>query len=312
MNGRRFFFCFSTLVLSVVLPSWGVDSIIVDNETGTILEEHGLNHQVPVASLTKVAMAMVLLDWADLEKKNHHEFLNQLVEVPSDLSLEGLTNHLGLQAGDRLTLRDLLYLALLISDNEAALLIANEVGKTLPNHHQLPPIDNFVAHMNALARELNMRNTLFLNPSGQDRPSSQLQPYSTVADMARLVRYAYQKPGLPFYVAQQSREIHLEREGKTFAVTIHNSNILLGRDFIDGVKTGLTPLAGECLLLTSEHRPEVKRVGDTIYTAPRRIIVVLLHTKDRFQEGLKLLNHGWELYDAWAAAGRLTKGHQTL
>ncbi|MFZ4116279.1 MAG: D-alanyl-D-alanine carboxypeptidase family protein [Chthoniobacterales bacterium] len=293
-------------------PAWAVNSIIVDNETGCVLEEHGLNSQVPVASLTKVALAMVVLDWATLCKKKHQEILDRLVEVAPNAPAQGPANPLGLQPGDRLTLRDLLYLSLLVSDSEAANTIAYRIGTQLPNVQQLGPVDNFVAHMNALARELKMRNTLFLNPSGLDMPPSQTQPYSTVADLARLIRYAYQKPGLAFYVAQKSREIHVERAGKIFSVTIHNTNILLGKECIDGVKTGTTPLAGGCLILTSEHRPEVKKIGNTVYTAPRRIIVVLLNTVDRFQEGLALISRGWSLYDAWALGGRLTGGHQFL
>ena len=285
-----------------------LNSIIVDNETGCVLEEHGRNSRVPVASLTKVALAMVVLDWATLCKKS----LDIVVEVPSNAPPQGVANPLGLQSGDHLTLRDLLYLSLLVSDSEAAQTIAYAVGIQLPNTQQLGPVDNFVSQMNALAFELQMRDTLFLNPSGLDMPSSQTQPYSTAADLARLVRYAYTKPGLAFYVAQKSREIHVERAGKSFSVTIHNTNVLLGQESIDGVKTGHTPLAGGCLILTSEHRPEVKKVGNTVYTAPRRIIVVLLNAENRFQEGLSFIRHGWSLYDAWAAEGRLTSGHQVL
>ncbi len=285
-----------------------LNSIIVDNETGCVLEEHGRNSRVPVASLTKVALAMVVLDWATLCKKS----LDTVVEVPSNAPPQVASNPLVLQPGDHLTLRDLLYLSLLVSDSEAAQTIAYAVGRQLPNTQQLGPVDNFVSQMNALAFELQMRDTLFLNPSGLDMPPSQTQPYSTAADLARLVRYAYSKPGLAFYVAQKSREIHVERAGKSFSVTIHNTNILLGQECIDGVKTGHTPLAGECLILTSEHRPEVKKVGNTVYTAPRRIIVVLLNAENRFQEGLSFIRRGWSLYDAWAAEGRLTRGHQVL
>lgn len=302
---------FLLIVLSLVLLStqaWALNSIIVDNETGCILEEHGRNSQVPVASLTKIALAMVLLDWASLSKKS----LDTIVEVPSSAPVQGITNPLGLQEGDHLTLRDLLYLAMLVSDGEAAETIASAVGKQLPNTQQLDPINNFVSQMNALASELQMKNTLFLNPSGLDMTSSQTQPYSTAADLARLVRYAYSKPGLAFYVAQQAREIHVERAGKSFSVTIHNTNVLLGKECIDGVKTGQTPLAGGCLILTSEHHPEVKKVGSTVYTAPRRIIVVLLNSPDRFQEGLSFIRRGWSLYNTWAAEGRLTRGYQFL
>jgi D-alanyl-D-alanine carboxypeptidase (penicillin-binding protein 5/6) len=296
------------LFLVFVARAMALNSIIVDNETGCVLEAHGLNSRVPVSSLTKVALAMVLLDWATLCNKS----LDQVVEVPPNAPPQGPSNPLGLESGDLLTLRDLLYLSLLVSDSEAARSLAYRVGSQLPNTKKLDPVDNFVSHMNALALELKMKNTLFLNPSGLDMPSSQTQPYSTVADLARLIRYAYTKPGLEFYVSQKSREIHVERSGKSFSLTIHNTNKLLGKESIDGVKTGSSPLAGESLILTSEHRPEVKKLGNTVYTAPRRIIVVLLNAPNRFEEGLALIKQGWSLYDAWAANGRLTRGHEIL
>ncbi|KAB2644646.1 MAG: D-alanyl-D-alanine carboxypeptidase [Verrucomicrobia bacterium] len=296
------------LLLVIGSRAIAINSIIVDNETGCVLEEHGLNSRVPISSLTKVALAMVLLDWSTLCKKS----LDQVVEVPPAAAAQGPSNPLGLASGDRLTLRDLLYLSLLVSDSQAAQTIAYRVGSQLPNTKELGPVDNFVSHMNALAMELKMKSTLFLNPSGLDMPTSQTQPYSTVADLARLIRYAYTKPGLEFYVSQKSREIHVERSGKSCSVTINNTNKLLGKECIDGVKTGSSPLAGECLILTSEHRPEVKKVGNTVYTAPRRIIVVLLNAPNRFEEGLALIQQGWSLYNTWAAEGRLTHGHEVL
>lgn len=306
---HRYLIIFLLLVSALVSsPAHAASSIIVDNETGHILEEHGRDDRLPIASLTKVALAMVLLDWAKLSNTS----LDTVVSIPPRVLPQGPANPMGLQPGDRLTLRDLLYLALLASDSEAAETIANTVGQRLPNPQQLGPMDNFVSNMNALARELQMKHTLFLNPTGLDAPASQTQPYSSPADLARLVRYAYSKPGLIFYVSQKSREIHVERAGKSFGVKIQNTNKLLGIDRIDGVKTGHTQHAGDCIILTSEHDPEVKREGNTVYTAPRRIIVVLLGSTDRFSEGLELIRRGWSLYDDWAATGRSSRSSQCL
>ncbi len=158
--------------------------------------------------------------------------------------------------------------------------------------------------MNALAFELEMKHTLFLNPHGLPMPSNSQQPYSSAADLARLTRYAYSKPGFPFYVAQKARDIHVERAGKAIGRTINNTNKLLGVERIDGVKTAHSVAAGDCIILTSDRDPEVKRQGDTVFTTPRRIIVVLLGSTDRFQEGLALDRRGWRLYEAWAAEGR--------
>jgi D-alanyl-D-alanine carboxypeptidase (penicillin-binding protein 5/6) len=215
---RKIIITFFSLLLCVTQAK-AMNSIIIDNETGCVFEEHGLNSQRPIASLTKVALAVVLLDWINLCKKS----LDQVAEVPSSGFPKGPNNPLGLEPGDRLTLRDLLYLSLLISDDQAAQTIANYVGSQLPNTQELGPIDNFVSHMNALALELKMKRTLFLNPTGLDQAASPSQPYSSVGDVARLVRYAYSKPGLSFYVSQKSRDITVNRTlngaSKSFSIT---------------------------------------------------------------------------------------------
>ena len=77
-----------------------------------------------------------------------------------------------------------------------------------PTRKASDPISNFVSHMNALARTLGMKRTLFLNPSGSDNVEGAL-PYSTASDMARLTRYAYSEADFPFFVSQKTRIVHV-------------------------------------------------------------------------------------------------------
>ena len=282
----------------------GESSIIVDNQTGRVLEGVSQNQKLPIASLTKLALAMVTIDWSQIKGGN----LDETATVPEQaITSTGGINPLALQAGDVLTLRDLLYSCLLASDNVAAVTLAHHLGRILPNATGLDPVGNTVANMNALARQLGMRHTLFLNPHGLDTPEGQARPYSSAADLARLTRYGYSKSGLQFYVSQTTREIHIQRGLANLAFQITNTNKLLGTDHIDGVKTGRTSSAGDCIILTSEHTPDVVHQGDTVLTTPRRIIVVLLGGMNREQEGLGLIQHGWALYNDWAAKGRPTK-----
>jgi D-alanyl-D-alanine carboxypeptidase len=249
-----------------------------------------------------------VLDWARLKNSD----LSSLVEIsPAALNAGGV-NPVGLQAGDRLSLRDLLYAALLASDNVAANCLAEYVGSRLPNASKLDATGNFVSHMNALARSLGMSKTLFLNPSGFDGMEKGASPYSTAEDMARLTRYAYDVPGFAFYVAQASRQIHVFRNGVEMPFDIQNTNEALNRDGIDGVKTGRTRRAGDCLILSADRSPESRREGETVFVTPRRIIVVLLRSNDRFGEGFSLLQQGWGLYDSWAAQGRKTPKSRSL
>ena len=305
---RLFRFLCLTAVFAAV-PLHAESYVIADNQTGRILEDGAANRKTQIASLTKLALAMVALDWSEIKGGN----LDQVAVVPETaLSTTGGINPLGLQAGDALTLRDLLFACLLASDNVAAVTLADHLGRSLPNPTGLDPVGNTVAHMNALARQLGMRRTLFLNPHGLDAPEGQARPYSTAADMARLLRYGYSKPGLTFYVSQPSREIHVQRGGSSLGLQLSNTNKLLGTDGIDGGKTGRTSQAGECIILTSQKSPEVRREGDTVFTTPRRIIVVLLGSDNREGQGVALVRRGWALYQDWASRGRPAKPSNSL
>ncbi|CAN5561339.1 hypothetical protein BH20VER3_BH20VER3_07000 [soil metagenome] len=194
------------------------------------------------------------------------------------------------------------------SDNIAAYALAEHVGRALqavvpPGGETLrgTPVDYFVRQMNALAQHLGMERTRFLNPSGIDGNE---KPYSTAADIARLTRYAMNNAGFRFYVSQREREIEFGRGPGRLRYLLRNTNELLGRDAIDGVKTGRTERAGDCLVLSAARPSEVVQQGATTLITPRRLIVVVLGSQDRFGEGAALLARGWSLYDRWAAAGR--------
>jgi len=306
---QRLFRYLCCAAVFAAVPLRAESYVIADNQTGRILEDGAANRKAQIASLTKLALAMVTLDWSEIKGGN----LDQMAVVPETaLSTTGGINPLGLQAGDALTLRDLLFACLLASDNVAAVTLADHLVRSLPNPTGLDPVGNTVSHMNALARQLGMRRTLFLNPHGLDVPEGQTRPYSTAADMARLLRYGYSKPGLTFYVSQPSREIHIQRGVSSLTLQLSNTNKLLGNEGIDGGKTGRTTQAGECIILTSQKTPEVRREGDTVFTTPRRIIVVLLGSNNREGEGLSLVRRGWALYQDWAARGRPAKQSNSL
>lgn len=304
---RSLHFGLACLVLTTGLAR-AVDSfVIVDNQTGYVLAAKESDQKRQIASLTKIATAIVVLDWAKLTNAD----LGELVAVPDVAMRAGGINPAGLQSGDLVSLRDLLYCALMASDNIAAHTLAYHIGRRLPNVEGLDPVGNFVAHMNALARTLGMHRTRYLNPSGLDNMEGAL-PFSTAADQARLVRYAYSKSGFPFYVQQQTREVHIFRSGQPVDVWLKNMNPLLDQDGIDGVKTGRTAKAGDCIILSADRAPEVQRNGDQVAVTPRRVIVVLLGVQDRAGEGLAAMRRGWQLYDAWAAKGRPLKKKDTL
>ena len=281
-------------------------SIIVDAQTGYVLDEQKPREKRQIGSLTKIATAMVVLDWAEHKGGN----LSQMATVPPEAFVDARENNIGFQPGDMIDLRDLLYAALVQSDNIAAYTLANHVGSTLQSlapaasSSKITPVVAFVSQMNALAKELKMDRTRFVNPHGIDYKVKPL-PYSTAEDMARVTRYAMSKASFRFYVSQKERLISFQRGARTLRYMLRNTNELLGTRGIDGVKTGRTSRAGECLILSATREPEVHKIDEdhaTVYQ--RHVIIVLLGTSDRFGEGAALVQRAWQLYDQWAAAGR--------
>lgn len=286
--------------------------IIVDSKTGYVLQENKSRQKRQIGSLTKVATAMVVLDWA--EKMGGD--LGQVATIPPEAFVGTAENLIGFQPGDTAALRDLLYAALVQSDNVAAFTLANHVGQalrsTVPESGNAPAVALFVGQMNALAKTLGMERTLFSNPTGIDA-NVKPTPYSTAADMARLSRYAMDRAGFRFYVSQKERQISFNSGGKQREYKLRNTNELLGTDGVEGVKTGRTARAGDCLILSAQRDAEVIKHGPTSATViPRHIIVVLLGSSDRFGEGRGLLAQGWQLYDQWAAAGRMVEPKKVL
>jgi D-alanyl-D-alanine carboxypeptidase len=284
---------------------------IVDAQTGFVLDQVGAKDKRQIGSLTKVATAMVVLDWAEKRAGD----LNELATIPPEALVGTGDNLIGFQPGDRITLRDLLYAALVQSDNIAAYTLANQVGTALqplvPSAGNGTPVAIFVGQMNVLAKSLRMDRTRFVNPHGIDTTERSL-PFSTASDLARLTRYAVNKAAFRFYVSQKERQISFNRGNQKKGYLLRNTNELLGTNGVDGVKTGRTARAGDCLILSAHHESEIRKEGARTSVIPRHLLVVMLGSTNRFAEGAQLLARGWQLYDQWAAGGRMVDPHKTL
>ncbi len=277
---------------------------LTDHTTGYVLESSKGDQKRPVASLTKIATAKIVLDWAQRTNTD----LSQQIVVPAQAADPGVTSTVGFVPNDLVSYRDLIYAALLQSDNLAANSLAFYVGSALRAQgggelRDLSSVEAFVSQMNALARQVGMERTLFVNPHGLE-PQRGLQPYSTALDMAKLTGYAMRDAAFRFYVSQKERKISFSRNGQALHYLLRNTNELVGTAGIDGVKTGTTAKAGSCVILSSQHDPEIQHQGETTLVTPRRVNVVVLGAVDRFGAASALLARAWSLYDGWAAAGR--------
>jgi len=273
--------------------------VISDNTTGMVLAATGQTKKLPVGSLTKVATAMVVYDWAEATKSD----LGQMATVPDSVASLGSQPGVGFVPGDRCSVRDLLYAALLQSDNVAAETLADHVGRALDGTGRA----GFLKQMNALARTLVMDRTKFTNPHGLDS-TERSAPYSTAEDLAKLAAYAMKNPGFRFVVSQKERKItYISATGEESQYLLRNTNELVGVNSIDGVKTGQTRKAGGCVIISSAKPPISVQNGEQVVVTPRRLNVVVLGSNDRFGAASGLLQRGWQIYDQWAAAGRPAK-----
>ncbi|MEU7878159.1 D-alanyl-D-alanine carboxypeptidase family protein [Microbispora bryophytorum] len=205
-------------------PVTAREAYLVDTTQGTVQFAKRETRRVPIASLTKVMTAYVVRRQARL---------NDVVTVTAaDVrhATAGGATTAGLRAGERLTVRDLLYGLLLPSGADAAHALAERYG---------PGTAKFVAKMNAAARALGLRDTRYANPDGL--PS---KGYSTARDQATLAVAALRDPVIASVAKTPKRVV-----GKSAVHRAHvwrNTNDLLD-DGAVGLKTGFTSQAGYCL-----------------------------------------------------------------
>jgi len=283
--------------------------MVVDQSNRKVHIAANANQKRAVGGLTKIATAMVVLDWADASKVS----LNVLATVPDYAErIAGVASQ-DIRTGDQLTLRDLLYATMMSSDNVAAITLGHFVGADLLYRQGKAgdPLEAFVKQMNALAGREGCKNTRFMNPHGYE--NTRPQPYSSAADIARIALYAASRAPFQFYTNQGSRTIAIYRGGAKSSLQLRNTNQLLGTDRIDGMKTANTPLSGGCVAVTAARNATVVKQADGASMIFRhRMVVVVIGSGDPFSEARGLLNQGWQVYDAWLNSGRSVGQQQQL
>lgn len=204
--------------------------IVMDMDSGRVLE--GLNTEKVslIASTTKILTALTAIEYGNLE---------DVVRVNQDV-LTSYGSGIYIQVGEELTLDDLLYGLMLRSGNDAALAIASHVGGSK---------DNFVYLMNEMAENIGMHNSSFVNPSGLEENDGTANK-STVYDMAILTKFAMQNEHYKRIVG--TKEITVKSSLKTYKW--FNKNKLLNTyKYCTGGKTGYTEKAKRTLVTTASN-----------------------------------------------------------
>jgi D-alanyl-D-alanine carboxypeptidase (penicillin-binding protein 5/6) len=175
-----------------------------------------------------------------------------------------------LRTGDQYTLEELLTGLLLRSGNDASVAIAE---------HLAGSTEAFVALMNEKALALGATSTRFANPHGLDHPDHYTTPY----DLALITRHAMGKPLFAQLVATRERRVDKEQQPDSWM--LNNTNRLLwSYEAADGVKTGTTGQAGNCLVATATRDGQ-------------QLIAVVMNAGDRWTDSTKLLDWGFDQYD---------------
>ena len=240
-------------------------AVVVEASSGRVLYAKNATVKRSIASTTKIMTAIVALENGSLE--------DEVTISKRAAGIGGST--IGLQTGQKFTLKELLYAMLMISANDAAVAVAEHIGGT---------VEGFAEMMNKKAAVLGAADSRFISPHGLDS----VNQYSTAYDVAMITRYALKNWIFAEIVSTTS--FYIPGHG------LYNTNELLGAyPGVDGVKTGYTGKAGRCLVTTAQ-RGEMRIItvvlGSPTRTARANASSALLDYAFKCFSMHKLLNAG--------------------
>ncbi len=259
----RRFLAFSTLLFvlaTIVLPSninalSAKSAVLINATTGEVLFEKDAYRQLPMASTTKIMTALLLAEEPDLTKT--------LVTTKEMVTVEG--SSMGLLEGDTVSYYALLVGMLLASGNDAA----NTTAIALAGSTQA-----FAERMNAKAKQIGMKNTNFVTPSGLDDDKH----YSTAYDMALLGAYAMKNPIFAKVCASKTIAVEYGNPPYRRSITNHNRLLSMFSNAV-GIKTGFTKKSGRCLVSAAENENGM-------------VVAVTLNAPDDWNDHTNLLKNG--------------------
>ena len=234
---------------------------LIDADDGEVLAAHAAARSYPVASTTKLMTAYVARRALPLGKE---------VVAPDYVPSSGAESLLGLVAGERITVRDLLYGLILASGNDAAVALADGVAGSVPA---------FVERMNRSAERLGLEGTHYANPIGLDDPGN----YSSAADLVELAGDLREDKTMREIF--DSPDAVLESGAETRSI-VNRNNLVRTVEWVNGVKTGYTLGAGNVLVASG------KQGGVDLISA----VLGAPSEAARDAESLELLEYGFSLY----------------
>ena len=217
-------------------------ALLVDQKTGAVIYALNEHDELYPASLTKIMTCLLVLEAVDEGRLK----LNQEVTA-TPTALEGLAEDgstAGIEAGEVLTVEELLYCLMVVSANEAGAILAEKLSGS---------VESFVDRMNAKAQKLGCENTHFMNPHGYHDS----QHYTSAWDLYLITKAAMEYP--MFMTVCDASSHTIPATNVSAERQLNNTNFLIrsGRDYynpdVHGVKTGSHSQAGQCLVTTAQH-----------------------------------------------------------
>lgn len=238
------------------------NAILVNLDTGKTIYEKNSQKPANIASIAKLITVLVIIQNEDISK--YYIVPRDIKDITGSDSL--------LRVGDEITIRNLIAMSLIASSNQAAY--------TLAYNYSDGDIDKFAQEMNKLASSLGMKNSHFKNPVGYDEKDH----YSTASDLKKLAMYALRQSTLSV-ITNQTEKVIKTKSGRE--IEIDTTNRLLGKEIpgfeaVTGLKTGTTPKAGECLIVSAKTDDE------------KTFVAIILGSSDRYGDAKKLFEYAKE------------------
>ncbi len=246
----------------VLAPAW----VLMDAASGRVLAGRDIDRKMFPASTTKTMTTLLAVESGKL---------NQTFTIGPGPAKTGEAS-VFLAPGERFVLRDLVKAALIRSANDSCVAIAEALSGSVPA---------FVQRMNARARALGAIHTHFANPHGLHDPHH----FTTPRDLALIARRAMSLPAFSSIVGTREARIHGNALIGASRLLLNRNRLLFRWEGCEGVKTGYTRQAGNCLIASST------RLGSD--GRPWRLIAVVMHSPNSWSDAYNALVHeGFEKF----------------
>ena len=253
------------------IQTYASSKIVMEKSSKRVLYSENMKEKKLIASITKIMTSIIVIENCNI---------NNTVEVGQEiLSMYG--TNIYIEVGEKLTLYDLLHGLMLQSGNDAAMVLAINIGGTE---------EKFVEMMNAKAKEIGMNDTIFNNPHGLDDYTKNT---STAYDMALLSIYAYNND---VYREISSTKKYTTKSNKKSYIWYNRNTLLSSYKYCTAGKNGYTPAAGKTLVTNAN-----KNGMD--------LTIVTLDVQDSYNVHKRLYE---EMYDKYKMTKIISKGNYSL